>query len=255
MRRRMRRLLLSIALLAGWCGVALGQTSPASEIAPGGKLRVGMIAITVLGGVADPIARFIGQKLGAAVEPVMYPNPDAYLQSFGKGEWDIAIGPRVLAPADKADSTADLWVISLVYVAAPGKEFPNIASVDKAGVKIGTIRDLIAYRLKKDHLVERVASVAFTASSGAPWHAQVFRDKSSGEEQLALVHGTIDPDGPVLVRMHSIDLFADLIGESSPRSGAPRSGKRFGWSFRPRWETKARRRGSSGSITRHCTSR
>ena len=128
----MGRLLLSIALLAGLSGVAFGQTSPASEIAPGGKLRVGMIAISVLGGVAEPVAGFVGRKLGAAVEPVMYPNPDAYLQSFGKGEWDIAIGPRVLAPADKADSTAALWVISLVYVAAPGKEFPDIASVDKA---------------------------------------------------------------------------------------------------------------------------
>jgi polar amino acid transport system substrate-binding protein len=136
----MRGILLAIALLAGWSGVAFGQTSPASEIAPGGKLRVGMIAITVLGGVAEPVARFIGEKLGAAVEPVMYPNPDAYLQSFGKAEWDIAIGPRVLAPPDKADSTTDLWAISLIYVAAPGKEFPDIASVDKAGVKIGTIR-------------------------------------------------------------------------------------------------------------------
>jgi 3,4-dihydroxy 2-butanone 4-phosphate synthase/GTP cyclohydrolase II len=87
------------------------------------------------------------------------------------------------------------------------------------GLKIGTIRDLIAYRLKKDHLVERVASAPFTASSGAPWQAQVFRDKASGEEQLALVHGTLDPDEPVLVRMHSLDLFADVIGESSPRSG------------------------------------
>jgi 3,4-dihydroxy 2-butanone 4-phosphate synthase/GTP cyclohydrolase II len=87
------------------------------------------------------------------------------------------------------------------------------------GLKIGTIRDLIAYRLKKDHLVERVASAPFTASSGAPWQAQVFRDKASGEEQLALVHGTLDPDEPVLVRMHSLDLFADVIGERSPRSG------------------------------------
>ena len=87
------------------------------------------------------------------------------------------------------------------------------------GLKIGTIRDLIAYRLKKDHLVERVAMSPFTASSGAPWQAQVFRDKSSGEEQLALIHGTLDPTQPVLVRMHSLDLFADLIGESSPRSG------------------------------------
>src|SRR5213082_2534021 len=82
------------------------------------------------------------------------------------------------------------------------------------GLKIGTIRDLIAYRLKKDHLVERVATCPFTADSGAQWQAQVFRDKASGEEQLALVHGTIDPDHPVLVRMHSLDLFADVIGES-----------------------------------------
>jgi 3,4-dihydroxy 2-butanone 4-phosphate synthase/GTP cyclohydrolase II len=87
------------------------------------------------------------------------------------------------------------------------------------GLKIGTIRDLIAYRLKKDHLVERVATAPFTASSGEPWQAQVFRDKSSGEEQLALIYGTLDPTNPVLVRMHSLDLFADVLGESSPRSG------------------------------------
>src|SRR6478735_7906143 len=63
------------------------------------------------------------------------------------------------------------------------------------GLKMGTIRDLIAYRLKKDHLVERVAACPFTATSGAQWQAQVFRDKSSGEEQLALVHGVIDTSG------------------------------------------------------------
>jgi 3,4-dihydroxy 2-butanone 4-phosphate synthase/GTP cyclohydrolase II len=44
------------------------------------------------------------------------------------------------------------------------------------GLKIGTIRDLIAYRLKKDHLVERVSISPFTARSGADWQAQVFRD-------------------------------------------------------------------------------
>src|SRR4051795_1821897 len=87
------------------------------------------------------------------------------------------------------------------------------------GLKIGTIRDLIAYRLKKDHLVVKVATANFTASSGLPWQAHVFRDKASGEEQLALVHGALDTDQPVLVRMHSLDLFADVIGESCPRSG------------------------------------
>jgi 3,4-dihydroxy 2-butanone 4-phosphate synthase/GTP cyclohydrolase II len=87
------------------------------------------------------------------------------------------------------------------------------------GLKIGTIRDLIAYRLQKDHLVERTASTLFTAESGAEWEAQVFRDKSSGEEQLALIHGRLDPASPALVRMHSLDLFADVLGESGPRSG------------------------------------
>jgi 3,4-dihydroxy 2-butanone 4-phosphate synthase/GTP cyclohydrolase II len=87
------------------------------------------------------------------------------------------------------------------------------------GLKIGTIRDLIAYRLKKDHMVERVAQTPFTSGSGAPWTAQVFRDKASGEEQLALVHGHVREDAPTLVRMHSIDLFADLLGEQGPRAG------------------------------------
>lgn len=87
------------------------------------------------------------------------------------------------------------------------------------GLKIGTIRDLIAYRLKKDHLVERVATCPFTADSGAQWQAQVFRDKSSGEEQLALIYATLDTSVPVLVRMHSLDLFADVLGEAGPKSG------------------------------------
>jgi 3,4-dihydroxy 2-butanone 4-phosphate synthase/GTP cyclohydrolase II len=95
------------------------------------------------------------------------------------------------------------------------------------GLKIGTIRDLIAYRLKKDHLVERVATSPFVARSGARWQAQVFRDKSSGEEQLALVHGTLDTTKPVLVRMHSIDLFADVLGEKGPKSDLLHSAMRM----------------------------
>jgi 3,4-dihydroxy 2-butanone 4-phosphate synthase / GTP cyclohydrolase II len=87
------------------------------------------------------------------------------------------------------------------------------------GLKVGTIRDLIAYRLKKDHLVERVATAPCTAQSGGKWQAQVFRDKASGEEQLALLHGSLDPEKPVLVRMHSLDLFADVLGEAGLRSG------------------------------------
>src|SRR5215218_3503754 len=86
-------------------------------------------------------------------------------------------------------------------------------------LKIGTIRDLIAYRLRRDHMVEEVADTRFTSRRGANWAAKVFRDKASGAEQLALVHGHIEADKPTLVRMHSLDLFADVLGEQSERSG------------------------------------
>jgi 3,4-dihydroxy 2-butanone 4-phosphate synthase/GTP cyclohydrolase II len=55
----------------------------------------------------------------------------------------------------------------------------------------------------------------------------VFRDKSSGEEQLALVHGAPDMSAPVLVRMHSLDLFADVLGEASPRAGLLKAAMRM----------------------------
>lgn len=135
-----RTIFLSIGIVIAVTSLAFGEPAISSEIAPSGKLRVGMVAIAVLGGVAEPVARFVGSKLAVPVEPVMYPSPGAYAQSFGKDEWDLAIGPRALAPDEKADSTADLWTISLVYVAAPGKEFADIAAVDKPGVKIGTIQ-------------------------------------------------------------------------------------------------------------------
>ena len=191
----MIRLLLTIAWLTCLPGVAFAQQTPASEIAPGGKMRVGMIAITVLGGVAEPVARFIGEKLGVTVEPVMYPNPDAYLQSFGKDEWDIAIGPRVLAPADKADSTADIWVISLIYVAAPGKDFPDIASVDRAGVKIGTIR-------------------------GAPSERVLTREIKAAEIVRIPLSPTIATDAAALLRSGKADVFGADSGVGYPAADA-----------------------------------
>src|SRR6185436_2566447 len=54
---------------------------------------------------------------------------------------------------------------------------------------------------------------------GARWAAQVFRDNSDGEEQIAIVHGKLDPERPALVRMHSLDIFADVFGEAGERTG------------------------------------
>ena len=86
-------------------------------------------------------------------------------------------------------------------------------------LKIGTIRDLIAYRRRHDHLVEQRAEATFTSEWGGEWRALTFWNKATGSEQVALVKGKIDPAKPTLVRMHALSPFADVFGEGGPRGG------------------------------------
>jgi 3,4-dihydroxy 2-butanone 4-phosphate synthase/GTP cyclohydrolase II len=94
-----------------------------------------------------------------------------------------------------------------------------VAFAQRHGLKIGTIRDLIAYRLKKDHLVEQTAEAQFESAWGGTWTAKSFLNKATGTEQVALVKGRIDPDKPTLVRMHQLSLFTDTFGEADARGG------------------------------------
>ena len=86
-------------------------------------------------------------------------------------------------------------------------------------LKIGTIRDLIAYRRRYDHLVEKKAEMTFESRWGGQWKAVTFHNKATGDETIALVKGKIDPDKPTLVRMHTASFFVDMFGEVSERAG------------------------------------
>jgi 3,4-dihydroxy 2-butanone 4-phosphate synthase/GTP cyclohydrolase II len=86
-------------------------------------------------------------------------------------------------------------------------------------LKIGTIRDLIAYRRRHDHLVEKRAEMTFHSKWGGDWKAMTFFNKATGDEQVALVKGRIDPEQPTLVRMHTLSMFVDAFGEESERAG------------------------------------
>ncbi len=85
-------------------------------------------------------------------------------------------------------------------------------------LKIGTIRDLIAYRRKHDRMVEKKAEITFTSRWGGDWRACTFFNKATGDETMALVKGKIDPAIPTLVRMHTLSIFADIYGEESERA-------------------------------------
>ncbi|MFC4846860.1 3,4-dihydroxy-2-butanone-4-phosphate synthase [Hephaestia sp. GCM10023244] len=84
-------------------------------------------------------------------------------------------------------------------------------------LKIGTIRDLIAYRRRHDHLVERRAETRFNSRWGGEWSAISFFNKAEGTDQIALVKGKVDPTTPTLVRMHVLSPFSDIFGEEGQR--------------------------------------
>lgn len=86
-------------------------------------------------------------------------------------------------------------------------------------LKIGTIRDLIAYRRRHDHLVEKRAEMSFQSRWGGDWKAMTFFNKATGDELIALQKGRIDPEKPTLVRMHTMSMFVDVFGEESERAG------------------------------------
>ena len=87
-------------------------------------------------------------------------------------------------------------------------------------LKMGTIRDLIAYRRKHDHLVEKRAEMRFSSKWGGEWTAMTFFNKATGQETMALQKGHIEPTKPTLVRMHTMSMFVDVFGEDNERSGA-----------------------------------
>lgn len=86
------------------------------------------------------------------------------------------------------------------------------AFAKKHELKIGTISDLIAYRLRYDNLVRETDSRMVTSQYGGDWQLRVFTDQTEGVEHTVLVKGDITTPEPVLVRAHAINTFEDVLG-------------------------------------------
>jgi 3,4-dihydroxy 2-butanone 4-phosphate synthase/GTP cyclohydrolase II len=84
------------------------------------------------------------------------------------------------------------------------------------GLKIGTIADLIAYRRRNEHHVERVLDQPFESVHGH-FRLLIFRNTIDRSEHVALVKGRVTADRPTLVRMHQVDFAADLLGHVEAR--------------------------------------
>ena len=85
------------------------------------------------------------------------------------------------------------------------------AFAEKHGLPILTTADLIAYRKRRERLVERVAEAELPTKWGH-FRIVTYRDLLSGQEHVALVKGEVAGEAPVLVRVHSECLTGDALG-------------------------------------------
>jgi 3,4-dihydroxy 2-butanone 4-phosphate synthase/GTP cyclohydrolase II len=88
------------------------------------------------------------------------------------------------------------------------------------GLKIGTIADLIHYRMENEKTIER-ESVHRVETDFGPFEVHAYRDTIEDRLHLALLRGTIDPDKPFLVRVHVQNPLSDVLSVHRPDFGMP----------------------------------
>jgi len=128
----------------------------------------------------------------------------------------------VLKRAGHTEATVDIARLAGLYPAGALIEIinedgtmarlPQLMEVSlKHGIKIISIKDLIAYRLQKESLIEKGEIVTMPTQYGN-FKLIPFQQKSNGLEHIALIKGEWEKDEPVLVRMHSSCATGDIFG-------------------------------------------
>jgi len=134
----------------------------------------------------------------------------------------VARGGGALVRAGHTEASVDIARLAGLYPAGVICEIMNddgtmarlpdlVQFAQLHGLKIGTIADLIAYRRKYDHMTKRVAEAPFQSHNGGEWKMIVFANTMEYAEHIALVKGDISGPEPVLVRMHAINVFSDIL--------------------------------------------
>ncbi len=128
----------------------------------------------------------------------------------------------VLRRAGHTEAAVDLARLAGLYPAGALMEIMNedgtmarmpelITFAKEHGLKIISIADLIAYRLKQESLVEKGVEVNMPTAFGN-FRLIPFKQKSNGMEHVALIKGEITPNEPLLVRVHSSCITGDIFG-------------------------------------------
>ena len=96
--------------------------------------------------------------------------------------------------------------------------------VERHQLRLGAIEDLIAWRVRHDPIVTRVLESDFLSDEAGAFKLYIYRNTVLDVEHVALVKGSIDDGRPVPVRVHALDVLADVLGGGTDAAGCERAG-------------------------------
>ena len=184
-----REFIAAMGATVAWQPASRAQQPPASELAPQGKLRVGLLGYNpvlltrkadgAIDGVSVRLGQFIAEKLGVAFEPVVYTTPQAGVDSYSTNQWEILIGPRSPATEQKMDFSSDFMLVDNLYIARQGVNFADATQVDRPGIRIGVAQNgvpdqFLTRSLKSAELVRVAAPVEIAVETLRSGSADVF---------------------------------------------------------------------------------
>jgi 3,4-dihydroxy 2-butanone 4-phosphate synthase/GTP cyclohydrolase II len=152
-------------------------------------------------------------------------DPAATAQDFARPGHIFPLRPRrggVLIRAGHTEAAVDLCTLAGLQPAGVLCEIMNDdgtmarrseleAFARQHNLKMGTIADLIRYRLRNERSVERVSEQMVQTELGE-FRLVAYQDRVHGGLHVALVHGRLDGSEPPLVRVHVADTLRDLFG-------------------------------------------
>jgi len=138
----------------------------------------------------------------------------------------VARDGGVLVRAGHTEAAVDVARLAGLYPAGVICEIMNddgtmarlpdlIPFAKRHSLKVASIADLIAYRLRNDRIVARGPETEIHARVGGTFRLIVYVNEVAYAEHIALVKGDITTGPPVLVRMHALDVLDDLVGDTT----------------------------------------
>jgi polar amino acid transport system substrate-binding protein len=168
--------LAALALTFAAGGARADDAAARAELAPAGKLRVGIAVAGTPGagnvardgsgyrGVAVDLGAELAQKLSVSVEFVPYPNSGALTDAAASGAWDVAFIPVDATRKKLVDFGSAHIVLQSTYLVAPGSPIKALADVDKAGVRVAGVENTATARAAAASL--KTVTVALVKTAG-----------------------------------------------------------------------------------------